>query len=222
MLGFGCQFADLDGDGWEDLIVTNGHVNQRSSCGDQDRLPPQLFHNQHGRRFVNVANDSLGAFFQGRYLGRGLAKFDWNRDGRPDWGISHLHSPFALLTNRTAPTGRMLTVRLIGRSGARDPIGAKVTVQSERFQSVRFLTAGDGFLVTNERILSFAIPRERESVRLEVDWPGGLHQQWNDVRPDQEIVLIEGETGVATRRPFAASPIRASLNPPSLLRGQQD
>ena len=222
MLGFGCQFADLDGDGWEDLIVTNGHVDKKSSQGDQDRLPPQLFHNQHGRRFEVVPNESLGAFFQARYLGRGLAKFDWNRDGRIDVGISHLHAPFALLTNRTAPTGRMLAVRLIGRSGTRDPIGAKVTVQSERFQSVRFLTAGDGFLVTNERILSFAIPREGESVRLEVDWPGGFHQQWNEVQPDQEIVLIEGETEVATRRPFAASPIRASLNPPNLFRGQRD
>src|SRR6185369_14929592 len=116
MLGFGCQFADLDGDGWEDLIVTNGHVDQKSSHGDADRMPPQVFRNQQGRRFTEVPGDTLGTFFQGRYLGRGLAKLDWNRDGRADVGISHLHAPFALLTNRTPSTGRLLTVRLAGRS----------------------------------------------------------------------------------------------------------
>ncbi|MFM9961912.1 MAG: FG-GAP-like repeat-containing protein, partial [Planctomycetaceae bacterium] len=82
MLGFGCQFADLDGDSWEDLVVTNGHVDQKSARGDSDRLPPQIFRNQQGRRFAEVPGQTLGAFFQGRYLGRGLAKFDWNRDGK--------------------------------------------------------------------------------------------------------------------------------------------
>ncbi len=196
MLGFGCQFADLDGDRWEDLIITNGHVDRTAARGDSDRLPPQVFHNQQGRRFAEIPGESLGAFFEGRYLGRGLAKLDWNRDGRADFGISHLHAPFALLTNRTAPAGRLLTARLIGRNGCREPIGAKVTVHADGSQIVRFLTAGDGFLVTNERFLSFAVPQESQTVRLEVDWPGGRHQQWNDVRTNQEIILVEGQSEV--------------------------
>ena len=200
MLGFGCQFADFDGDGWEDLIVTNGHVDQQSARGDSDRLPPQLFHNEQGRRFTEVPGESLGPFFQGRYLGRGLAKFDWNRDGRPDVGISHLHAPFALLTNRTVPVGRPLTIRLIGRNGCREPIGAKVTLHAGTSRTVRFLTAGDGFLVTNERILSFTVPHGRETIRLEVDWPGGLHQVWDEVRPGQEFTVVEGQAEVASQR----------------------
>lgn len=194
MLGFGCQFADLDADGWEDLIVTNGHVDQMSARGDPDRLPPQVFRNQQGHHFAEAPRETLGPFFQGRYLGRGLAKLDWNRDGRTDVGISHLHAPFALLTNRTVSAGRLLNVRLIGRSGCREPIGATVTVHTDRSRIVRFLTAGDGFLVTNERFLSFAVPQESKAVRLEVDWPGGRHQYWSDVQVDQDIVLVEGES----------------------------
>src|SRR5262249_26939669 len=76
MLGFGCQFADLDGDGWEDLIITNGHVDQRSSRGDPDRMRPQVFHNVQGRSFTEVPGSALGAFFQESYLGRGLATLD--------------------------------------------------------------------------------------------------------------------------------------------------
>ena len=210
MLGFGCQFADLDGDGWEDLIVTNGHVDQKSARGDPDRLPPQIFRNQQGRRFTEVPAESLGAFFQRRYLGRGLAKFDWNRDGRVDVGISHLHGPFALLTNRTPPAGRMLNVRLAGRSGCREPIGATVTVDTDDSRIVRFLTAGDGFLATNERSLSFAVPQERETVRIEVAWPGGRHQQWNGVRTDQEVLLIEDQVEAIPRQQFPLSRVQVS------------
>jgi tetratricopeptide (TPR) repeat protein len=213
MLGFGCQFTDLDGDSWEDLIITNGHVDQKSSRGDADRLPPQIFRNQQGRRFADVPSNELGAFFQGRYLGRGLAKFDWNRDGRTDVGISHLHAPFALLTNRTVPEGQPLTVRLLGRSGCREPIGAKVTVHAGRSRIVRFLTGGDGFLVTNEHFLSFAVPQESQTVRLEVDWPGGRHQQWIDVRTNQEILLVEGQPEVMTQRQYERTSARLSSVP---------
>lgn len=197
MLGFGCQFADFDGDGWEDLIVTNGHVDQKSARGDSDRLPPQLFRNEQGRRFVEVPSESLGPFFQGRYLGRGLAKFDWNRDGRTDVGISHLHAPFALLTNRTVPAGRPLTIRLIGRSGCREPIGAKVTVDDGTSRTVRFLTAGDGFLASNERILSFVVPPDVGSIRLEVDWPDGQPQVWEKVHSAQELRVVEGYSEIS-------------------------
>ena len=71
MLGFGCQFADLDGDGWDDLITTNGHVDQRSSRGDIDRMPPQVFRNLGGRRFVEVAATTLGRFLSGTLSGPG-------------------------------------------------------------------------------------------------------------------------------------------------------
>lgn len=213
MLGFGCQFADLDSDGWEDLIVTNGHVDQKSARGDPDRLPPQLFRNQLGRRFEEVPGDSLGPFFQGRYLGRGLAKFDWNRDGQFDFGISHLHGPFALLTNRTAPTHRLLNVRLIGRNGCRDPIGATVTVTAGNSRTTRFMTAGDGFLVTNERSLSFAVPQEHETVQVQVQWPGRHRQEWNGVRIDQEVLMIENQTEAMPLRQFTESrPRRSSLS----------
>lgn len=192
MLGFGSQFADFDGDGWEDLIATNGHVDQRSSRGDPDRMPPQLFHNQRGRRFMDVPGASLGPFFEGRYLGRGLAVLDWNRDGRTDAAISHLHAPFALVTNQTPAAARPLVIRLAGRSGCREPTGAVVQMQSRHGLSTRLQTAGDGFLVTNERRLHFVVPADEPAVVLEVKWPGGVVQRFTDVAAGNEIVLVEG------------------------------
>jgi tetratricopeptide (TPR) repeat protein len=204
MLGFGCQFVDLDGDGWEDLIITNGHVDQRSSRGDPDRMRPQVFHNLSGRSFTEVPASALGAFFQGTYLGRGLATLDWNRDGRTDVAISHLHAPFALLTNQTPPASQPLVVKLIGRSGCREPTGAVIRMRSGATHQVRLQTAGDGFLVTNERRHQFAVPGEESTADLEVRWPGGLVELWRGVPAGVEVLLVEGRAEPVVLHRFAA------------------
>ncbi len=192
-LGFGCQFADLDGDGWDDLIATNGHVDQRSSRGDEDRMPPQVFRNLQGKRFEEIPGTKLGPFFQRRYLGRGLATLDWNRDGKTDVAISHLHSPFALVTNQTKPNGTPLVIKLVGRTGAREPTGAIVRVQTDSRVMFRLLTAGNGYLSTNERRLVFAIPKGEQVRQLDVKWPCGTMQHWGVIKAGQEILLIEGD-----------------------------
>ena len=191
-LGFGCQFADLDGDGWDDLISTNGHVDQRSSRGDEDRMPPQVFRNLRGRRFEEIPGTKLGPFFQKGYLGRGLATLDWNRDGKTDVAISHLHSPFALVTNRTSTTSIPFVVKLVGRTGAREPTGAVVRVQTDSRVMFRLQTAGDGYLSTNERRLAFAIPKGERISQIDVKWPSGTMQHWGVVSAGQEVLLIEG------------------------------
>ena len=206
-LGFGCQFADFDGDGWEDLIATNGHVDQHSRRGDPDRTPPQLFRNRQGRKFDEISRERLGSFFQQGYLGRGLAKLDWNRDGRVDFGVSHLHGPFALVTNNTPSSGQPLIVRLAGRTGTREPTGALVKLRVGDREMFRLLTAGDGYLVTNDRFVQFAVPRTEPVVELEVRWPGGSVERWNHVRPGHEILLIEGRRQPVVLQTFADTPV---------------
>src|SRR5204862_536023 len=82
MLGFGTQFLDGELDGLPDLVVTNGHVSDRRSKGVPYEMPPQYFQNIGGGRFEEPKRQLLGAYFGGKYLGRGLARIDWNRDGR--------------------------------------------------------------------------------------------------------------------------------------------
>lgn len=194
MLGFGCHFGDFDLDGWGDLLVTNGHVDQQTSKGTPDRMPPQLFHNQQGKRFTEAPASQLGPFFQRGHLGRGLALWDWNRDGRTDGAISHLHSPVAILTNHTPPSGKPLVVRLVSREGLREPTGATVTLLNSPIPQVRMLTAGDGFLVTNERCLTFSIAPQQASANLRVQWPNGQVQTMDGVPSNSEVLLIQGRS----------------------------
>jgi thioredoxin-like negative regulator of GroEL len=193
LLGFGTQFLDADLDGHPELIVANGHVNDRRDSGSLYQMPPQLFRNRAGRGFELVPPPEAGSYFGGEYLGRGLAVLDWNRDGRPDAVVSHLDRPAALLTNESERGGRWLQVRCIGTTSARDAIGTTVSVSSGQRRIVRQLTAGDGYASSNQRDIFLGTgPLPTETVTLEVSWPSGETVELTDVPLDCEVVIIEG------------------------------
>ena len=192
MLGFGTQFIDGELDGWPDLIITNGHIDLSFAHGNPDRMPPQYMRNTGGGEFVELTADSLGPYFQGRYFGRALATLDWNRDGREDVCISHLESPAALLTNTTPDVGNHLAIRLCGVASNRDAIGAIVTVEAGGRKRVKHLIGGDGYFVSNQRQLVFGLGTTISVDRLTVRWPSGAVQSFEQVPPNQEILLVEG------------------------------
>ena len=192
MLGFGTQFVDIDSDGWEDLVATNGHVDQSVTSPDADRMRPQLFRNESGSRFSEVIENSSSGYFSKSYLGRAVAIFDFNRDGRKDFAVSHLHAPMALVANRTLSESRPLVIRLIGRHQTRSAIGAKLRLRIGEMVWTRMLVAGDGYLVTNEHSIIFPVPPGETVAELEVVWPGGLIQKWKNPVHGQEILVIEG------------------------------
>lgn len=192
MLGFGTQFLDLELDGDLDLIVTNGHIDDLTSTDIPYEMPPQIFHNDSRGKFSTHSVESSNSYFQGKYLGRGLARLDWNRDGLEDIAISHLDAPVALLTNRTSHTNHFVSIQLKGVTSNRDAIGATVTVRTGERQIVRQLTAGDGFQSSNEQLLNFGVGDARIVDSLEIDWPSGTTATFKNVPIDVELLFIEG------------------------------
>lgn len=193
MLGFGTQFLDADLDGDPELIVANGHVNDRREAKSQYQMPPQLFRNQDGSRFQQVPPEEAGDYFHGRYLGRGLAVLDWNRDGLPDVTVSHLDRPASVLTNQSQRRGRWLQVHCVGTKSARDPIGTKVIVPLENRTVTRQLLAGDGYASANQRMIVIGLGDVApDPVDLEVEWPDGTRQTVKHVPVDHGVVVIEG------------------------------
>jgi tetratricopeptide (TPR) repeat protein len=192
MLGFGTQFVDVNFDGWPDLVLTNGHVDQSESQPNADRMRPQLFLNQQGQYFDEVPGEASGSFFSQRSLGRGLATLDWNRDGKTDFVVTHIHAPVSLVTNRTQLPQKATTVRLLGRARTRNAIGARIRIRVAGQERHHQLVAGHGYLVTNE--LSFPVYAGEASPieQIDVVWPGGRTQTWTQLPDADEIVLIEG------------------------------
>lgn len=193
-VGWGTQFVDAELDGRLDLLITNGHVNNLEDHGKPYRMPPQFLSNVGEGRFVERPAASLGRFFTEPSLGRGMARLDWNRDGRDDVVISHLDRPAALLTNTTAHTGHALGLRFIGVTSERDAIGTTVTLSVNGRRLMRQLTAGDGNQSSNERLLVIGLDDATFVDQLEVRWPSGITQRFEQIAAHRELLLIEGRS----------------------------
>jgi tetratricopeptide (TPR) repeat protein len=191
-LGFGTQFLDGELDGLPDLVVANGHVFDLSYNGKPYQMRPQYYRNLGNARFEELPAHQLGPHFSGKYLGRGLARVDWNRDGLEDFVVSQINSPAALVTNRTAEHGHYLAVRLVGVSGSRDAVGATVAVRSGEHTWTRQLTAGDGFHACNERKLIFGLGPAVQVDEMTIRWNSGHRESFRNLPADSEILLIEG------------------------------
>ncbi len=192
-LGFGTQFIDLDSDGVLELFVANGHVDDLRRFGKPYRMPAQVFRRRRGAiEFEEVPGSKLGSYFEQQWLGRAVARWDWNRDGREDLVVGHLHDDSALLTNTTENGGHYLSLKLFGVSSNRDAVGAIVRVVVRDRTLVRQVTAGDGYQASNERRLVIGVGEAKQVRSLIVRWPSGLQQQFDDVSCDQDFGLIEG------------------------------
>lgn len=191
MLGFGTQFLDGDLDGWPDLIVVNGHVDDERDRGIPLLMRPQFFRNSGNGQFTESSADTLGPWFAGRYLGRGLARIDWNRDGREDFAVTNLDGPVALLTNRTQNRGHSIRIRLCGITSNRDAIGTTVRIQCHDREQVQQLTAGDGYESSNQRHLVFGLGALPSVELMTVRWPSGVIQQFKDIKSGHDYLVLE-------------------------------
>lgn len=198
-IGFGAKAADVDRNGWLDVVVTNGHVFDLRIDGDEFQMPPQLLSNL-GDRFelTKVADDS--GYWDGKYLGRSLAMLDFDRDGVIDFLIGHLHQPLALLHNQTRSSGNWIQFELIGTLCERDATGARITVKMKGGQEfTQWVTAGDGYLCSDEPVVDIGLGSLRDLEHVKVSWPHGETQVLTNVECGKRYLLVEGEANAFAR-----------------------
>lgn len=195
-VGWGTQFLDADLDGEPDLVVANGHVDDYRDEGGEYHMRPQFFRNTRGGRFVELFADAVGEYFGRKYLARGLARLDWNRDGRMDFVVSNIGERASLVTNESTGTGHFLNVRLHATRTARDAIGTIVEVTTEDRRWTKQLVAGDGYMASNERVLQFGLGEADIAKELRVKWPSGETTVLHDQPVNVTLQLIEGSPRV--------------------------
>jgi hypothetical protein len=201
-LGFGCFFFDYDLDGWPDLYVADGHLDD-SIERIQQRIhfaePPHLYHNLGGKGFQDVAA-TMGQSFNAARVARGAAYGDINNDGAPDVVITTNASPAALFLNQGS-TNHALRIKLIGTKSNRDGIGAEVQVKSATTTQKQMLRSGSSYLSSSELVLTFGLGSSTKADTVEVHWPSGAVDHLNNVNADQIITIREG-AGLLRAHPF--------------------
>jgi hypothetical protein len=188
-VGFGTAFLDVDRDGREDLVITNGHVIRHST---RLRQRPVLLRNEGEGRFRNVTARG-GPYFRDRHVGRGLAAGDLDNDGRPDLVITHLNANAALLAHDADDGHHWLGIELVGKGG-RDVVGARLVLEAGGVRQTRFAQGGGSYLSSGDRRHLFGLGTAAKVDRLTVHWPSGQSQQVDGatLRVDRYHRLVEG------------------------------
>ncbi len=174
-LAFGTVMSDFNLDGYEDLFVTNGHIDPRYFDGEGYEMTPQVF-SFDGRNWQERPSVA-GDFFTRKAVGRAVGAADFDADGDLDLCVVHHNSPVALLENRSK-VGVGLRFKLIGRSSNRSAFQAKVRVfGSDERPFVQEIAGGTSFGASHNRTLFFGVGEDTGPWKVKIEWPSGIHQQ---------------------------------------------
>jgi hypothetical protein len=194
-LGFGCGFFDANLDGWLDLAIANGHIddtvrNIRGNVGYAQ--PPMLFLNNGEGSFRDVAAELAGGFAQPK-VARGLALADFDRDGDLDLLLSTNNGPAYLYRNDQLAGNRSIRFRLVGTKSNRDAIGATVRIISGGLPQSRMVKSGSSYLSQSEFLLTFGIAKRDRVESVVIAWPSGQTEDYKNLAPGRCYECTEGK-----------------------------
>jgi len=201
-LGFGCFFFDYDNDGWPDIFVADGHIEdaiERVQKRVTYAEPPHLFRNLGSGKFEEVTS-SLGTAFSGPKVARGAAYADIDHDGALDILLT-TNGGRAYLFQNQGGTNRSLRIKLVGAKSNRDGIGTVVRVTSGKDQEWQMLHSGSSYLSQSELVLTFGLGTAGKADSVELQWPSGQVDKLSNITAGQIITVQEGK-GVIASSPY--------------------
>src|SRR5438034_1438861 len=201
-LGFGCFFFDYDLDGWPDIFVADGHIEneiERVQKRVSYAEPPHLFRNLGAGKFQEVT-DSMGSAFAAPKVARGAAYADIDNDGSLDL-LMTTNGGRPYLFHNEGSTNHSLRVKLVGTKSNRDGIGAVVRVTSGKDQQWQMLRSGSSYLSQSELVLTFGLGAQTKADSVEVQWPSGHVDKLTTISAGQTVAIGEAK-GVIASKPY--------------------
>jgi hypothetical protein len=221
---WGVVFLDVDLDGFEDALVTNGNIRDANdadlSRAGNSRMDPQnmakardknlrfppletanlAFRNRGDLTFEEVG-DTWG--FATRGVSHGMALADLDNDGDQDVVVNHLGQAVGLYRNNSSAP-RVL-VRLRGRSPNAQGIGARVELRGGAVPiQTQEIMSGGRYLSGDDPARSFAAGTLTNHMELHVRWRSGAETTIAGIRANQRIEVQELEPGASRPSPALA------------------
>jgi enediyne biosynthesis protein E4 len=195
-VGWGVKFFDADHDGWLDLLVVNGHVYPQiegAYPGGQYQQRKLFYRNLRDGTFADASNEA-GTALQERRASRGAAFGDYDEDGDVDVLVNDLDGPPMLMRNDSgAQRGNWLKLHLTGTKSNRNAVGARVEIKAGGLTQIDEVRAGDSYISHSDWRLHFGLGAARTVASVQVKWPSGLTEQWQNLPSNQTQTLIEGK-----------------------------
>jgi enediyne biosynthesis protein E4 len=193
-LGWGTMFFDFDNDGWPDLILANGHVYpevDKYHLGSGYQEQRLLYHNNGNETFTDIS-ENAGPGITASAASRGLAVGDLWNDGQQSVAINNMHAKPSLLVNTVRSGNHWVEFKTVGTRSNRDGIGAKIIVHAGNRVLVDEVRSGSSYISQNDLRVHFGLGQVAKMDSVEMRWPSGLVEQFNDLEADSIHIIREG------------------------------
>jgi hypothetical protein len=165
--GWGAIAADLDHDGWEDIVEVNGR-----NASEWANEPEYVFRNLGGsfQRLGPESGLTLAAD------ARSVVSLDYDRDGDLDILVQVNAGPVRLYRNDAPAKRSWLALDLVAGAASRcaaHGFGAVVSARTGSAWQRRFVHSGSGYQGSSEPVVHFGLGAATTVDELVIEWPSG-------------------------------------------------
>jgi tetratricopeptide (TPR) repeat protein len=193
MIPMGCNFGDIDNDGYLDFYLGTGRMTLEAL------VPNRMFKNVGAQRFEDVTMSSGTGHLQ---KGHGISFADWDCDGDLDLfveagGAAPGDKAYNLLFQNPGHGRHWLKVKLVGKKTNRAALGARIKAVVKGADGTSrsiYRTVGNNSSFGGNSLVELLGLVDATSVaELEVSWPTSrTTQTFRNIAADQMIVITEG------------------------------
>lgn len=194
-LGWGCGFADFNNDGWVDIFQVNGHVYP-----EVNRLKTVAPYQQRKIVYVNLGNsrfedvtEQIGGDILIPRAGRGAAFGDYDNDGAMDVLVNNVNDYPNLYRTRLNQHNHWISIRPVGVRSNRSAIGARIRCKVGPMELIDEIRSGGSYYSQNQLRAHFGLGSAQKVDWIEILWPSGRMDRFENVAPNQILYVKEGE-----------------------------
>ena len=188
MYTMGCNYGDLDGDGWLDFYVGTGDPNLRAL------MPNRMFRNRNGIQFEEVTTSGGFGHLQ---KGHGIAFGDVDHDGDQDvyqvmGGAFEGDLARNTLFENPGNSNEWVILSLEGTISNRSAVGARISVVTNADTLYRVVGTGASFGSSPLRV-EIGLGKAESIDQIEIKWPvPGSVDTFRNIPMRQLIQFREG------------------------------
>ncbi|MFT5466951.1 MAG: hypothetical protein ACI8UO_002053 [Verrucomicrobiales bacterium] len=208
--------GDYDQDGRQDLFFTNGAARNFNFSDLPSLDHDALVNTSHWDRYENA----IGPKMEQNYAFRNAADLQFD-DVSADWGLNHVGMTHTsaqgdldndgdldivtcnladkdanpnetlLIFRNDGPNGNSIRVKLRGTKSNSMGVGSEVRIKTASGKQVRQLFLCWGFMDSDLAELHFGLGTDPKIDELQVRWPSGIVQTFNNLGVNQTFVITE-------------------------------